>query len=384
MKKKSIAILLAAFLLLSMIPALATGEQSPQRMIIIFDKTVNAKAQAALVDKAGFDPIKELPLVNGMVVMVPPQAEVALANRPGVLRIEDDTVVSATGKPGTSGKPGSTQPSEVLPWGIDRIDADQVWATANASGVKVAIIDTGIDLSHPDLAANIKGGINFINSKKSANDDNGHGSHVAGIVAAIDNSIGVVGAGNAASLYAVKVLDRSGMGWTSDIIAGLGWCVDNGIQVANMSLGSDNYNATLASAVQAAHGAGLIMVAAAGNDGGAVDYPAALPQVIAVSATDSNDNVMGWSSRGPEVLIAAPGSDIYSTYKGGAYTNLSGTSMAAPHVTGAVALKLQKSPGLTPAQMANLLSQTATWMPGASPHEQGAGLVNALALVSVE
>lgn len=378
MKTKSIAVMLAALLLLSTIPALAAGEQAPQRKIVIFDRNVSAKAQAALVEKAGFDRIKDLPLVNGMVVMVPPQAEAAFANRPGVFRVEDDTVVSATGKPSVA------QPLESVQWGIARIGADQTWTTSTASGVKVAIIDTGIDLTHPDLAANIKGGINLINGKKNANDDNGHGSHVAGIVAAIDNNIGVVGAGNAASLYAVKVLDKSGMGWTSDIIAGLGWCVDNGIQVANMSLGSDYYNATLASAVQAAHGAGLIMVAAAGNDGGAVDYPAALPQVIAVSATNSNDIVMGWSSRGPEVLIAAPGSDIYSTYRGGAYANLSGTSMAAPHVTGAVALKLQTAPGLSPTDMASLLARTATWLPSASAQEQGAGLVNALALVGAE
>ena len=378
MKTKTIAVLLAALLLLSMGPSLATGEQSLQRKIVIFDNAVNVKAQAALLEKAGFGYVKDLPLVNGMVVMVPPQAEAALANRPGVLRVENDTLVSA------SGKPSAVQPPEALPWGIDIIDADLAWTTSTASGVKVAIIDTGIDLSHPDLAANIKGGINLVNVKKNASDDNGHGTHVAGIVAALDNTIGVVGAGNAASLYAVKVLDRSGMGWTSDIIAGLGWCVDNGIQVANMSLGSNYYNETLHSAVKAANAAGLIMVAAAGNDGAAVDYPAALPEVIAVSATDSNNNVTSWSSRGPEVLVAAPGSNIYSTYKGGAYASMSGTSMAAPHVAGAIALKLQVAPGLTPAQMVILLAQTATPLSGATADEQGAGLVNALALVNAE
>ncbi|MEW5706704.1 MAG: S8 family peptidase [Actinomycetota bacterium] len=261
------------------------------------------------------------------------------------------------------------------------------WATSTATGVKVAILDTGIDLDHPDLGANVKGGINTINPRKKPDDDNGHGSRVAGIVAAVrGNEIGVIGVEPSASLYAVKVLGASGSGYASDIIEGLDWCIQNGIKVVNMSFGASSDNQSIHDAVIRAYNAGIIMVAAAGNSGpgsDTVSYPARYNEVIAVAATDSNDAVAPWSSRGPEVDIAAPGVNIYSTYKNAGYATMSGTSMAAPHVTGAIALKLQVNPLLSPDAMRSLVVGTAEPILGA-PEEVGAGLIDAEALVNAQ
>jgi subtilisin family serine protease len=273
-------------------------------------------------------------------------AERALRNGSGVLRLDNDAVVyTLSHKPNHVGD-STTQPVQVLPWGIDRVDADLVWPTGNnADPVKVAIVDTGISKDHPDLAANIKGGINTINPSRGWNDDNGHGSHVAGIAAALNNSIGVVGVGPLVDLYAVKVLNRNGSGFLSDVIEGIQWAVANGSQIINLSLGTSSNIQSMHDAVIAAYNAGVIVVAAAGNNGGAVIYPAAYPEVIAVSATDTNNQLASFSSRGPEIDLAAPGVSIYSTYKGTGYATLSGTSMAAPHVTGSAALVLNTPVG---------------------------------------
>src|SRR3989344_4156151 len=223
--------------------------------------------------------------------------------------------------------------AQVLPWGIDRVDAELVWPGGNtADPVKVGIIDTGISDKHPDLLTNVKGGVNTINSRKGWNDDNGHGSHVAGIVAAINNTSGVVGAAPATDLYAIKVLGANGSGYLSDVIEGIQWAMVNGMQVINMSLGTGSDIQSFHDAVIAAKNAGIVQVAAAGNSGGAASFPGAYPEVIAVSAIDQTNTIASWSSRGPEVDLAAPGVSIPSTYMGGGYATLSGTSMASPHV----------------------------------------------------
>ncbi len=335
------------------------------RHIVIFDAALDTAAREELVRGAGGTILKHLPLVQGAAVRLPgPAAERALAGRPGVVRVEPDLVVRAVGKT------PPPQPPQVLPWGVDRIDAELAWAGATGAGVKVAILDTGIDLTHPDLADNIAGGYNAVNPRKAPKDGNGHGTHVAGIVAAANNSLGVVGVAPAASLYAVKVLADSGFGWLSDIIEGIDWSIRNGMQVINMSLGTSSDSQTFHDAVTAAYNAGITLVAAAGNDGPAdnsVNYPARYPEVIAVAATDQSDNLASFSSRGPEVDLAAPGVSIYSTYKGSSYATLSGTSMAAPHVTGTAALVLQAHPGLGPEAVRSHLVSTAEQVAG-SPY----------------
>lgn len=333
----------------------AASPQGPDqlgRRIVVFDPAVKEPAREKLVEQFGAVVLKPLPLVDGVVVLLPPQAEPALEQRGEVLRIDVDAEVHALPKPpgvgGGKPKP-EPPPPQTLPWGVDRIDAEAAHAAGyTGSGTNVAVIDTGIDQDHPDLAGNIAGGVNFVSNPPwrpakadKWDDDNGHGTHVAGIIAALDNEIGVVGVAPQASLWAVKVLDNTGAGYVSDVIEGLSWCIDNGMQVANMSLGTDTDDVpSFGEACQAAADAGLLLVAAAGNDGAAVDYPAAYASVIAAAAVDSSDARPGWSSHGSEIYLAAPGVGIFSTWKGGGYETASGTSMAAPHVSGTLALNL--------------------------------------------
>ncbi len=270
-----------------------------------------------------------------------------------------------------------TAQSQAVPTGVSRIGA--VSSTAKGLGITVAVIDTGIDMAHPDLAANIlNGGVSCIR-RTNANDDNGHGTHVAGTIAAIDNAIGVRGVAPKAKLIPVKVLDRNGSGTWSSVICGIDWVTAHasqyGIKVANMSLGglgtSDNNcgvsnNDPLHAALCHSRDAGVAYVVAAGNSAADAAYsvPAAYDDsVITVSAlADSNglpggtglatnygpdDTFAMFSNFGSVIDLGAPGVNIFSTWKGGTYATLSGTSMASPHVAGAAALYLNSHPGST-------------------------------------
>lgn len=337
---------------------------NPQRVIVTFEQAVNEDARVAL-ESLGGRVLKELPLVDGLVVLLPSEAAVPeIGTIAGVKKVEEDARVFALGQPSGVGKPpwagggDEEQPAEVLEWGVDRIDADLAWGASTGLGVKVAVIDTGIDKDHPDLVDNLKGGVNFV-SKPSWkdpdptkwDDDNGHGTHVAGIVGAVDNEIGVIGVAPQAYLYAVKVLDRTGSGYVSDVIDGIDWSMNNGMQVINMSLGTASDVQALHDAVDAAYNAGLVLVAAAGNSGDGdgttneVIYPAKYSSVIAVAATASDDSTPYWSSEGEEVELAAPGVDVRSAWKGGGYETKSGTSMASPYAAGTVALVLTTAVG---------------------------------------
>ncbi|MFO1093528.1 MAG: S8 family serine peptidase [Planctomycetaceae bacterium] len=238
-------------------------------------------------------------------------------------------------------------------WGVKRIGggAAQI-AGATGTGVKVAVIDTGIDYRHPDLDANYKGGWDFVNNDNDPLDDHGHGTHCAGTIAAEANATGVVGVAPHAQLYALKVLDANGSGYSSNIIAAVQWCIQNGIQVTSNSYGSStDMGTSMKQAFDNAAAIGIVNVAAAGNSGtsagteNTVGYPAQYASVIAVAATDGSDVRAYWSSTGPAVEIAAPGVSILSTLKGGGYGYMSGTSMACPHAAGAAAVLI--SAGLT-------------------------------------
>jgi len=239
-------------------------------------------------------------------------------------------------------------------WGVEHIGAGIVHDGSNlGTGVKVAIIDSGVYYTHPDLTANFDNenlGYDFVNDDDDPMDDAGHGTHVAGTVAAEDNGVGVVGVAPGASLYAYKVLNASGSGDYSDIIAAMQQCVADGIQVANLSLGSSgDPGETVKAAFDNAEAAGVVIVAAAGNSGNRrgtrdkVIYPARYESCIAVAATDSSDYRAYFSSTGPDVEISAPGVSINSTLLGGGYGYKSGTSMASPHVAGVVALMINAS-----------------------------------------
>lgn len=340
--RKVLRLFVAVALIALAVPALAVSAPAPVRAIVVFEDGAPGRATVEGIRQLGGSKVRALPLIGGASVVLPSTASLRAAARlSGVAYVEPDVAVHALGKP--AGKGGGSQPAEVLPWGVDRVEAESVWASYTGDPIKVAVVDTGVDLGHPDLAANIKGGVSAVAYTSKYTDDNGHGTHVAGTIAAADNSIGVVGVAPQADLYSVKVLDRRGSGYLSDIIAGLQWTVANDIDVANMSLGTAFYSSAFDSAVQQTIASGVVVVAAAGNSGpGAetVGYPAKFPGVIAVAATDANDGVASFSSRGAAVDLAAPGVSVFSTYRGSAYATLSGTSMASPHVAGVAALVL--------------------------------------------
>jgi subtilisin family serine protease len=344
---KLLAILVAVSLVIMLTPMVASPVGPKPRVIVTFTDDAGKAVASGRIERLGGQRLKDLPLIGGAAYELPsPAAMRSVKTLRGVKSVDVDIKVDALGKPSKPGG-GTTQPPQVLPWGIHRVAADSVWPLTTADPIKVAIVDTGIQTNHPDLMANVKGGYSAVAYTTKYNDDNGHGTHVAGIVAGVNNTIGVVGAAPAADLYAVKVLDKQGSGWLSDIIEGLQWSVANKMGVVNMSLGTPTYVAAFDTAVQNTIAAGVVVVAAAGNSGpteGTVNYPGAFPNVIAVGATDSADNIAWFSSRGPEVTLCAPGSEIFSTYKGSTYATLSGTSMASPHVAGVAALVLNTAP----------------------------------------
>jgi len=312
--------------------ALAASEPPGRRMLVGFwpdrgPQTAHSRAEA--VRQAGGTVHRSFDLVPAVAARLSERAIEQLKARHDVEYVEEDVVLYAIG--------------QVTPWGVNRIDADLAWPTGNTGrGVKVAVLDTGIDYDHPDLRP--AGGVNYAGTAKDGsanpvdwNDNYGHGTHVAGIIAARNNTIGVIGVAPDVSLWAVKVLGDTGSGYTSDIIQGLNWCTSHGIRVASMSLGGGN-TTSLKYACDRAYALGVLLVAAAGNNGATVSYPAAYSSVIAVAATDSYNRRASFSSYGSKIELAAPGVSIYSTYKNGWYATMSGTSMACPHVAGAAAL----------------------------------------------
>jgi subtilisin family serine protease len=354
-----------------------------QQVIVVFHDTPDAN----LVRQHG-QVHTTFHLIPAVVATLPQPAIDALSKNPNVKYIQPDTYRVYIDPVQGAGDP---QPLEqTLPWGVDRIDAELAWVTSTGAGVKVGIVDTGIDMDHPDLQANIKGGFNTIAPRRgykdpnNFDDDNGHGSHCAGIVAAIDNDIGVIGVAPEAWLYGVKVLNRGGGGMTSDCIEGIQWCVDNGMDVISMSWGSTSYDQGIKDACDAAWAAGCVLVGAAGNGGDLEPdlYPAAYSSVIAVAATDSSDNIASFSNYGDEIEVAAPGVSIYSCYKNGEYATMNGTSMSCPHAAGVVALIWAAHPEYTNEQIRNTLSSTAEDLgdPGWDMY-YGYGLVDAAAAV---
>lgn len=282
---------------------------------------------------------RQFRIVPAVAATVPATSIAKIRREQGVVAVELDTVVQA-------------HDIETV-WGVKRIGCGPVhngtFAVAQAvpirgAGIRVAVLDTGIDYTHLQLAPNYFGGYDFVNNDSDPWDDNYHGTHVAGIIAAVKDGSKAVGVSPAADLYGVKVLDSNGAGYWSWVISGIDWCVNNNMDVVNLSLGSDiDPGSTAKAAFDNAYASGLLIVASAGNAGegtNTVSYPARYDSVIAVGATTSLDERSSFSSTGPTVELAAPGTSIYSTYPGNRYALLSGTSMASPHVAGVAALVL--------------------------------------------
>jgi major intracellular serine protease len=235
-----------------------------------------------------------------------------------------------------------------VPKGVELIQAPEVWGKTKGKGITIAILDTGCESSHPDLKDRIIGGRNFTKDDRSDQtnyrDYNGHGTHVAGTMAATANNLGVVGVAPEANLLIVKVLDKHGSGQYEWIINGIYYAIEQQVDIISMSLGGPADVPELHEAIKKAVASGILVVCAAGNEGDGRDstnelsYPAGYNEVISVGATGLGRQISDFSNSNEEVDLVAPGENILSTFLNGKYAKLSGTSMATPHVSGALAL----------------------------------------------
>ena len=271
-------------------------------------------------------------------------------------KISDYTLISVT----------SNQDSEIIDYGVKMVGAPLEWNETMGEGVKVGIIDTGICTSHPDLVSRIEEGINFSGGHLSdIEDTNGHGTHVAGIVAAERNGKGVVGVAPKAKLYIARAFDKSGKTNYNAIEKSALWLADCGVNVINMSFSSSFTSKRYANLIRYLHHKGITLICAVGNEGkngnNTIGYPANFDETIAVSAVDINKTIADFSSKGSAAEISAAGINIYSTYLDDGYALLSGTSMATPIITGAVAILQAKgmmryNRSLTPDEIRLLLN----------------------------
>lgn len=293
----------------------------------------------------------------------------------------------------------SDDPLRNLQYGLDRTRVEAAWARARGAGVAIAVVDTGVNLQHEDLRARLIGGRDFVDGDDLAQDENGHGTHVAGVAAAsTDNGIGIAGVAPDASIMPLRVLDVKGTGVESNVVEAvrfalgrtgeLGMRLVVNLSLTDLEIEGATSSARLEEVIREAWQGGAVVVAAAGNESLPYsDYPAAGPNVLSVGATDAEDRRAGFSNRGPTVV--APGEKIVSTYWDGStpddhavYASGSGTSMAAPHVAGVAALLL--SMGLSNQETVERLISTVDDLgPPGQDDDYGFGRVNAARAVGV-
>ncbi len=399
----------------------------PGELLVGFQPGVTAAEQQSALKKAGASEKKKFNRIHGSLAAVSPQDEdkalQQLQHDPRVRYAEPNFVFHTDTTP--------NDPFYSNLWGLDNtgqvvsgqpgtphadINAPQAWnKTTGSSAVKVAVIDSGIDASHPDLSANMwinQGencagcrndgidndhngyvddwrGWNFVSNNNNPMDDNGHGTHVAGTIGAVgNNGIGVAGVNWHVSLMPLKFIGANGSGTAADAVSAILYAAQQGADVLNNSWGGDQYSQALADAISAADSHGSLFVAAAGNSTSNNDtaptYPASydLPNVVAVAATDNTDDLAWFSNYGRQsVALAAPGQDIYSTWPGGGYQYLSGTSMAAPHVSGVAALAKAEFPSATGVGLKALLVDSVDQLPGLSSLTASGGRLDAAAAV---
>jgi subtilisin family serine protease len=364
-----------AFLMLALVlPASAFGEQTT-RIIVKRDPGLTTAEQRDIRADAGVRLVDTLSLPRTEVVTAPKseasQALRELNKDPDVVYAEIDHKVHAfdptdnpffgaqwglknTGQPTIDydGHPTATGGTSDADMDVDA-DGDVLgaWADTVGNGQMVAVVDSGVQTNHPDLAGNLAPGYDWVGRDTDPNDEDGHGTHVAGIIAALDNTSGVVGVAPEAFILPLRVLDENGTGNTSDVSEALDFAGDQGVRIVNASLGADDPSPTEQAAI--ADHPNTLYVVAAGNDGGDVDthpvYPCAynLPNIICVGASDFNDDRASFSNYGVQTVdLFAPGDRIVSTYLTSGYAVAGGTSMAAPHVAAEAALLLARDPGL--------------------------------------
>lgn len=323
----------------------ALGQELPptvpyatDRVLVKFDGGASFFTQSAAMGRIGAQVVDEVSGIGMKVVELPAnvsveQAIAYLRTQQGIAYVEPDYRCSISYRPNDTNYSSQYAPQ--------KIQCEAAWdVTRGDPGIIIAIVDTGIDLNHTDLSGKIVPGYDFVNRTTSPQDDNGHGTHCAGIAAArTDNRLGIAGVGFNCRLMAVKVLDRNGSGFFSNVAAGIVYAVDNGAKVVSLSLGGSNGSQALQDAVNYAHGRNVLVVAAAGNSGSqSAAYPAFYTNALAVGSSTNTDARSNFSNYGSWVSVCAPGSNIYSTYTGNRYTILSGTSMATPAVAGLAGL----------------------------------------------
>jgi subtilisin family serine protease len=400
--------------------ASAATEEERRKIVTALDALSLSLLQPIIL-ATGSEIVHTLTLVNALAVRLPdlPLDELealvqSLLSNPLVLAVDNDIVGSAAEVTSlTHAGMSANGSAEYFPWGVAHIgvpNVQQQQPKPNGAGVTVAVLDTGIDCAHPELQENLVSykGFSAHPGTDPCDDDHGHGTHVAGIIAAALDQEGIIGVGPQGKLAPVKVLDHKAKGFCSDVIAGIQWVYNKGIRLLNMSFGFTEDCVPLKKAIKRQYGKGNIMVASAGNcgsagfgdeggDGGGdppetcdpsqfdVTFPAAYPEVIAVAATTIHDEMAYYSRVGSAMDVSAPGGDnasgpIPSTAPGGGYALKSGTSMAAAHVSGTVMLALQRKPMLSFTQVRDLLQSTASSING-SKDEKGAGLIDVEAML---
>jgi len=326
---------------------------------------VTAAAVRDSLAAAGLAVLGEIPSLRVLRLAVPPGEEwtyiEALRQHPLVAHAEPNYLAYAAGEDAVYPE----DPHWLKQWNMRRIEADVAWALSTGQpDLVVALLDSGVDAGHPDLSANLVAGYDFVNQDADPDDDYGHGTHVAGILAAeLNNGEGVVGVAPDVKIMPLKVLNHRGEGTYADIAAAIQYAAANGVKIISLSLGGASHSDILRQAVSDAHDAGALLVASTGNEGSsAITYPARYAEVLAVSATDRYDQWASYSNWGPEVDLAAPGGtwadQVWSTWPDG-YDWEYGTSMAVPHVAGAAALIWSVNPTLDRDEVADILRRTA-------------------------
>lgn len=364
MKFFKLSLITISWFLLTSLADPVGASKSTERYIVTFED----KVEEELLETSNGELIMEFENVPVVAASLTSQAVKEMENNSQVKSIEKDEMFRV-----------SYQRKE---WGNTAINAPMAWkSNYSGNGVKVAVIDTGIS---PHLDLKIAGGISYVDYTSSYYDDNGHGTHVAGIIGALNNDYGIRGVASDATLYSVKALSHEGTGYVSNIIASLDWAIQNEMDIVNISLGIQTDSPALQAIIKKAYSKGILLVAAAGNDGNEmglgdnVDFPARYDQVIAVGAIDQFNNRAAFSSTGSDLEVTAPGLNILSTSFNGNYAEMSGTSMAAPFVTGQLAIIKQAYPTLTNNQIRSILSENILDLGeiGKDPH-YGKGLVQA-------
>ncbi|MEO8356949.1 MAG: S8 family serine peptidase [Chloroflexota bacterium] len=319
-----------------------SSEPIPSQIIIRFASKASENEKKAFVNGRGGTIVERIDALHIIIIRIPSNAQGQPSPRSSIVEsIEQDYYIDALDEMIIPNDPRYAEQ-----WALPAIGAPSAWGQmpADAPKVTVAVIDSGICASHPDLTGRILDGWDFIEGDAVPQDDFGHGCSVSGVIAAnMNDGIGIAGVAPNAQIMPLRVLNASGVGSYSDVAAAIVYAADNGAQVINLSLGGSNPSSTLENAVNYAITKGVVVVAAAGNNGteGAL-YPAAYPDVIAVGSVDPNLEHSSFSNYGSQIDIWAPGRDILTTKRDGSYGLVSGTSFATPYVAGAEAYEFSK------------------------------------------